>query len=103
MSKGKRVSEMTPEAASGLDTRELVLLLKDYYSALKTVTGIVKMTDIESEQAKKNYDEAVNNILSGIHDYGMSRMASVRLAENIIKLKLCSDGKEYENNQGLSD
>ena len=97
------VEGMTPEIASNLDTKEQILILKDFYSGVKTVKAIIKDHGADMEAAKNDYDSAVNNILSDDPDFSISIIASLRLAEKIIKLKLQSDGKEFKECKGFSD
>lgn len=97
------VKGMTPEISSNLDTKEQILILKDYYSGLKAVKAIIKDHGDNMEEGKKDYDSAVNNILSGDPDFSSSRMASIRLAEKIIKLKLQSEGAEFKGYKRFAD
>ena len=97
------VKGMTHEIASNLDTKEQILILKDYYSGVKAVKAIIKDHGADMEDAKNDYDSAVNNILSDDPDFESSRMASRRLAEKIIRLKLQLEGKEFEECKRLAD
>lgn len=97
------VRDMTHEIASKLDTKEQILILKDYYSGVKTVTSMIKNPSGEMKQAKNEYDDAVDNILSCNPDFSSSREASLRFAEKILKSKLQSEGKEFEGCQRLND
>lgn len=97
------VKGMTPEISSNLDTKEQILILKDFYSGVKTVKAIFKDHGVDMEDAKNDYDSAVNNILSDDPDFDGSRIASLRLAEKIIKLKLQSDDIEFKECKGFSD
>ncbi|MFC1493718.1 hypothetical protein ACFL6W_00405 [Thermodesulfobacteriota bacterium] len=97
------VKDITSELASTLDTRDKILLLKDYYLAVKVLSSYGKHEDSNIRLIKNDYDEAVNNILAAQPDYFASRMASLKLAEKIIKSKLESECIEFEGCQRFTD
>ena len=56
------VKGLTPETASSLDTKEQILLLKDYLHGQRTITSIKNHQDRSIALAKRDYDVAVCNI-----------------------------------------
>lgn len=97
------VKGLTPEIASNLDTKEQILLLKDYLHGQKTINSIKNNPDNSIAQAKGDYDIAVSNIFAEQPDYETSCQASLRFASQILKSKLQAEDKAFESNQPLTD
>ena len=95
------VMGITQETASGLDTREQILLLKDYLHGEKTLGSMKNHEDISVVNAKNDYDTAVSCIFADQPDYESSCEASVRFACQIIRAKLKSTGKNFEDYETL--
>lgn len=97
------VKGITPETASSLDTREQIQLLKDYLHGQKTISSIKNYQDSGIAQAKDDYDVAVRKIFAEQPDYEASCQASIRFAGQILKAKLQTEDKVFEDNQSLTD
>lgn len=95
------VEGITPETASSLDTKEQILLLKDYLHGQKTLNSIKNHQDSSIVNAKNDYDTAVSNIFAEKPDYESACEASVRFACRILKSKLKGQGKTFEDDETL--
>ena len=96
------VKGITSETASSLDTREQILLLKDYLRGQKALNLIKNHPDNSISLAKCNYDTAVSCIFSDKPDYLSSCQASLRFACQIVKAKLTGTGKTIEDHETLA-
>ena len=97
------VKGLSPETASSLDTREQILLLKDYLHGQKTINSIKNHQDDSIALAKGDYDIAVFNIFAEHPDYESSCQASLRFACRIIKTKLYCAGKTFNKDDILTE
>lgn len=109
---GKRIPEVnalwfvkgiSKETAEGLDTRDRILLLKDCYLGIKSVSSILKHEDSDFRNLKKYFDDAVGFILSDHPDYKMSVAASIGFSGKVIRLKLLSKGIEFRQDEKPAD
>ena len=98
-----QVKGITQETASGLDTKEQILLLKDYLHGEKTLGSIKNHEDTSVVNAKNDYDTAVSCIFADQPDYASSCEASVRFACQIIRAKLRRAGKNFEEYETLTE
>ncbi len=96
------VKGITSETASSLDTREQILLLKDYLRGQKALNLIKNHPDNSISLAKCDYDTAVSCIFSDKPDYLSSCQASLRFACQIVKAKLTGTGKTIEDHETLA-
>ena len=96
------VKGLTPETASSLDTKEQILLLKDYLHGQRTITSIKNHQDRSIALAKRDYDIAVCNIFEK-QDYETSCNASIRFACQILKSKLLAEERVSDDNLPLKE
>ena len=97
------VKGITPETASSLDTKEQILLLREYLRGQKTLNSIKNHEDNSIVTAKKDYDVAVCSIFANQPDYEASCQSSLRFACKILKSKLQNEGKLFEEEQSLAE
>ena len=95
------IKGITPETASGLDTKEQIMLLKDYLHGQKTINSIKNHPDSGMARAKNDYDTAVSCIFEEQPDYEASCQASLRFACHILKAKLKNADKIFEEDETL--
>ena len=95
------VKDITPETAASLDTKEQILLLKDYLFGQKIIISMKNNQDLSIVQAMDDYNAAVSLIFTDIPDYESSCGASVRFACQIFSAKLRAEGKVIDENQSL--
>ncbi len=97
------VKGITSEAVSGLDTREQILILKDYLLGQKTLNAIKNHQNNFVSQAIKDYDAAIGYIFCDHPDYENSCRASSLFAREILRAKLQAEGSSFEDAQTIID
>ena len=97
------VKGLTPETASSLDTREQILLLKDYLHGQKTINAIKNHKDISIALAKGDYDIAIGSIFAEQPDFETSCRASLKFACQIVKARLYGAGKTFKDDDILTE
>ena len=97
------VKGITSDLVCALDTRDKILLLKDYYQAVKVLASVINHENSNIRLIKNDYDDAVNNILSDSPDYSASGRASLRLAGRAVKAKLESEGRDFKPDEKLRE
>ncbi|MBN2420111.1 MAG: HEPN domain-containing protein [Deltaproteobacteria bacterium] len=95
------VKGITPETALRLDTREQILILKDYMRSRKIINSIKNHLDNSISKAKSDYDTAVSFIFSGEPDYESSCLTSLRFACKLLRAKLQTEDRLFEENESL--
>ena len=97
------VKGITPETVSDLDTKELILLLKDFLFGQKTVNSIKNHQDSYVAQAIKDYEAAIDSIFEDLPDYKASCRASSLFACSVLKAKLKEKCNTFEDAQTVTE
>lgn len=96
------VKGLTSEIAENMDTRELIMLLKDFLFGRKTVSSLKRYDDNPLlARANEDYDDAVYNLFKKQPDYNSSQKASLKFSEKILESRLESEGKALKGNHNL--
>ena len=96
------VKGVTSDLVCTLGTRDKILLLKDYYLAVKVLASVINHENSIIRLIKNDYDDAIDNILD-TRDYSASIRASLKLAGRAIKAKLESEGKGFKPDEELRE
>lgn len=83
------VNNLTSSVASSLSPKEKNRILHDYMFGLNAVQSLRDLTNVPlMEQAKNDYDVAVDNLFRKYPDYNNSKWASLQFSEKTMKSKL---------------
>ncbi|MCF6189459.1 MAG: hypothetical protein L3J51_03185 [Cocleimonas sp.] len=96
------IEHITDEIVRSLSDNEKEIILEEYMFGLNAIQSL---RNIENqpymEQAKNDYDVAVENIFSKFPNYNNSKWASLQFTEKTIKSKLKSNDIGFERNHDL--